>query len=305
MNGQNYPKNLPVNKMAIHKILVTGSNGQLGWELAQAAANFPKFEFVFVDRTAMDLSKPAELEAVINFFAPNVIINTAAYTAVDKAEADKEQAHLVNTSAVRELARIAKEKNIVFITYSTDYVFSGTATSPYLTDTAIHPVNSYGESKAAGELAALKENDNAIIIRTSWVFSSHGNNFVKTMIRLMKEKESLKIVGDQKGRPTYAKDLALATIQMILAINNGKKIKGIYHYANSGETTWFGFAQKIKELTGLDCNLESITTDQFPTPAPRPLYSVLDTQKLEKELSIQIPNWEIALQECIHQINLA
>jgi dTDP-4-dehydrorhamnose reductase len=250
----------------------------------------------------MDLSIPAELESVVNFFDPDVIINTAAYTAVDKAETEKEQAQIINTTAVRELARIAKEKNIVFITYSTDYVFSGTASIPYLTDTAINPVNSYGQSKAAGELASIKENDNTIIIRTSWVFSSHGNNFVKTMLRLMKEREALNIVGDQKGRPTYAKDLALATIQMILEIKGGKKIKGIYHYANTGETTWFGFAQKIKEIAGLECELTSITTDQFPTPAPRPAYSVLDTQKIEKELGIVIPTWETALAHCYHQL---
>jgi dTDP-4-dehydrorhamnose reductase len=164
------------------------------------------------------------------------------------------------------------------------------------------PVNYYGKTKADGEQMALAENPATIIIRTSWVFSSHGNNFVKTMMRLMKDKDALNIVGDQKGRPTYAKDLALATIQIIKALNEGKSIKGIYHYANTGETTWFGFAEKIKALAGLTCNLTAISTAQFPTPAKRPTYSVLDTQKIQNELGITIPNWETALKQCIDQL---
>ncbi len=288
--------------MAIHKILVTGANGQLGWELAQAAVDFPKFEFVFVDRNAMDLSNPAELKGIIALFAPDAIINTAAYTAVDKAETETELAHTINAEAVAELARIALQKNIPFITYSTDYVFNGNATSPYLPETQLAPVNYYGKTKADGEQMALAENPSTIVIRTSWVFSSHGNNFVKTMMRLMKERDALNIVGDQKGRPTYAKDLALASIKMLEAINKGQELKGIYHYANTGETTWFDFALKIKAIAGLDCNLTSITSDQFPTPAKRPMYSVLDTRKIEIDLGIQIPHWETALQQCIDML---
>ena len=288
--------------MSIQKVLVSGANGQLGWELAQAAKLFPNFEFVFVDRNAMDLSNPSELSSIVNLFAPDAIINTAAYTAVDKAESENELAHTINAEAVATLARIAKQKNIPFITFSTDYVFNGNATSPYLTDTKLEPVNFYGKTKADGEQMAMAENENTIIIRTSWVFSSHGNNFVKTMMRLMKERDSLNIVGDQKGRPTYAKDLAHATIQILIALNKGKQISGIYHYANAGETTWFGFAEKIKALTGLECDLKAITSDQFPTPAKRPNYSVLDTSKIENDLGIEIPSWEIALKQCINQL---
>ena len=288
--------------MAIRKILVTGSNGQLGWEIAQAASSFPEFEFVFVDRNAMDLSMPSEIESVINLFAPHAIINAAAYTAVDKAETEKDIAHIINAEAVKKLATISKNRNIPFITYSTDYVFSGNATSPYLTDTQLAPVNYYGQTKAEGEQMAIAANPNTIIIRTSWVFSSHGNNFVKTMMRLMKDRDALNIVGDQKGRPTFAKDLALASIQILESINEGKTISGIYHYANTGETTWFGFAEKIKEYAGIECDLTAITSDQFPTPAKRPAYSVLDTQKIEKELGIEIPHWETALKQCIHQL---
>jgi dTDP-4-dehydrorhamnose reductase len=292
-----------MKQVGIHKVLVTGANGQLGWELAQASKSFPEFEFVFVDRNAMDLSNPAALEGIVTLYAPDAIINTAAYTAVDKAETETALAHTINAEAVEALALIAKQKNIPFITFSTDYVFNGNATSPYLTDTALEPVNFYGTTKADGELLAVEANPDTIIIRTSWVFSSHGNNFVKTMMRLMKERDALNIVGDQKGRPTFAKDLALATIKILVSINAGNTIKGIYHFANIGATTWFGFAEKIKAFAGLECNLTAITTDQFPTPAKRPAYSVLDTHKIEKDLGIAIPSWESALKDCIAQIN--
>jgi dTDP-4-dehydrorhamnose reductase len=285
--------------VSIKKVLVSGANGQLGWEIAQAAKMFPNFEFVFVDRNAMDLSNPNELSGIIELFSPDAIINTAAYTAVDKAESENELAYTINATAVATLAKIAKKQNIPFITFSTDYVFNGNATRPYLTDTLIEPVNFYGKTKADGEQMALAENPATIIIRTSWVFSSHGHNFVKTMMRLMKEKDALNIVGDQKGRPTYAKDLAYATIQILIGLNDGKSFNGIYHYANKGETTWFGFAEKIKALAGLECNLTAITSDQFPTPAKRPNYSVLDTHKIEHDLGIEIPTWEIALKQCI------
>jgi dTDP-4-dehydrorhamnose reductase len=291
--------------MRVNKVLVTGANGQLGWELQQAAKLNSNFEFIFLDRNAMDLSNPNDLLKTVESYAPSAIINTAAYTAVDKAETEKALAHTINAEAVAELATIAKNKQIPFITFSTDYVFSGNAAIPYVTDTQLAPVNYYGKTKADGEQMALAANPDSIIIRTSWVFSSHGNNFVKTMIRLMKERDSLNIVGDQQGRPTYAKDLASASIQILNTLNQGVPVKGIYHYANTGETTWFDFAQKIKELAGLDCNLTPINSDQFPTPAKRPNYSVLDTQKIEKELNLNIPHWETALKDCIEKLATA
>lgn len=289
--------------MSIKKIVVTGANGQLGWELSQLATQFPNYDFVFADRSQLDLSKPESIESYLLQIAPDCIINTAAYTAVDKAETEKELAHTINATAVGEMARVSKQLNIPFITFSTDYVFSGNATSPYLPDTMLEPVNYYGATKAIGEQLAIAANDASIIIRTSWIFSCHGNNFVKTMLRLMKEKDSLNIVGDQKGRPTYAKDLAIATMQIVEQLNIGHTIKGIYHYANIGETTWFGFAEKIKELAQLTCDLHSITTAQFPTPAKRPAYSVLDTKKIEAELQIKIPYWEKSLQACIQLLS--
>jgi dTDP-4-dehydrorhamnose reductase len=206
----------------------------------------------------------------------------------------------VNATAVQELARISKELAIPFITYSTDYVFDGEATQPYPISTKVDPINYYGSTKAAGEKMAMQANENTIVIRTSWVFSSHGNNFVKTMMRLMKERPNLNIVADQKGRPTYAKDLAITTMKMIEAINAGKTIKGVYHFANMGETTWYDFADKIKAIAGLDCVLNPVETKDFPTPAKRPSYSVLDTSKIEQDLAIDIRHWEDALTDCIN-----
>jgi dTDP-4-dehydrorhamnose reductase len=284
--------------MSINKILVTGANGQLGWELTQLAASYPMYEFIFADRSMFDLSKPELFESLILQWAPQAIINTAAYTAVDKAETEQDLANLINETSVAELARITGKNDILFITFSTDYVFNGNATSPYLTDTIIDPVNFYGTTKAQGEVLALAINPNTIIIRTSWVFSSHGNNFVKTMMRLMKERTTLNVVSDQIGRPTYAKDLAFATIKIIKEVSDGKNIKGVYHFANKGVTSWFEFAQHIKKNAGLSCDLLPINTAQFPTPAKRPAYSVLDTQKIETTLNIDIPSWEESLLAC-------
>jgi dTDP-4-dehydrorhamnose reductase len=289
--------------MAMHKILITGANGQLGWELGQLAAAYPAFEFVLVDRSQLDLSFPETFEKIIQTIAPDCIINTAAYTAVDKSETEKELAYTVNATAVQELARISKVLAIPFITYSTDYVFDGEATSPYNTSTKVDPVNYYGSTKAAGEKLAIEANEDTIVVRTSWVFSSHGNNFVKTMMRLMKERAQLNIVADQKGRPTYARDLAIATMQMMEAMNAGKSIKGVYHFANQGETTWYDFAAKIKAIAGLSCDLQPIETKDFPTPAKRPAYSVLDTSKIEHDLAIDIRHWEDALKDCMNHLS--
>jgi len=290
--------------MAIHTILVTGANGQLGWELGQLAAIYPAFKFVFFDRSQLDLAFPETFEKIIQTIAPDCIVNTAAYTAVDKSETEKELSYTINATAVQALASICKNLAIPFITYSTDYVFDGEATQSYTTTTKVDPVNFYGSTKAAGESMAIEANEDTIIIRTSWVFSSHGNNFVKTMMRLMKERAQLNIVADQKGRPTYAKDLAIATMNMIEAINAGKAIKGVYHFANQGETTWFDFAAKIKEIAGLTCDLQPIETKDFPTPAKRPAYSVLDTSKIEHDIAIDIRHWEDALASCMIEINL-
>lgn len=287
----------------MRKILVTGANGQLGWELGQMAASYPQYQFIFTDRTVIDLAKPETLATIINNIAPDAIINTAAYTAVDKAESEKELALAVNAKSVEQLAIIAAAKKIPFLTFSTDYVFTGNATTPYSADTPLAPLNFYGFTKAEGERMAIAANPNTIIIRTSWVFSTHGNNFVKSMIRFMKERDVLNIVSDQRGRPTYARDLADATMKMIIALDNGQAIKGIYHYANKGETTWYDYCKKIQSIVGLSCQVNSILTVDFPTPAKRPSYSVLATDKIEKELSLTIPLWETSLLECINKLS--
>jgi dTDP-4-dehydrorhamnose reductase len=288
--------------MSIQKILVTGANGQLGWELSQLASAYPNYELVMADRSLLDLSKPETIITVLDSISPDAIINPAAYTGVDKAETEKELAYTINAKSVEVMAAYAAAKHIPFISYSTDYVFTGDATSPYTTDTAIAPLNFYGSTKADGESLAFAANPNTIIIRTSWVFSSHGNNFVKTMMRFMKERDSLNIVADQKGRPTYARDLAIVTMKMIEAIDAGKVIKGVYHFANQGETTWYDFAKKIQSVAGLTCEVNPTKTIDFPTPAKRPAYSVLDTSRIEKELDIKIPHWETALKACYDQI---
>ena len=284
--------------MSSKKILITGATGQLGFELAQLADQFKQFEFILLDRSILDLSKPDLFDSIIHKYQPDYIINTAAYTAVDKAESEHALATLINSTAVATLARIAKNNGIRFITFSTDYVFNGHSTAPYTTDESLDPINFYGKTKADGEILAMTINPNSIIIRTSWVFSSHGNNFVKTMLRLMKDRESLNVVADQKGRPTYAKDLALATMGIVIAIEKGQQVSGVFHYANKGVTTWHAFAEKIKHNAGLSCQINPITTNEFPTPAKRPGYSVLDTSRIENELGLTIPDWEDALLDC-------
>jgi dTDP-4-dehydrorhamnose reductase len=284
--------------MSIQKILVTGKNGQLGWELQQLVDAYPNYEFHFTDRTELDLSHPELINSFLDSILPDIIINPAAYTQVDKAETDQVNAMLANANSVEVMAKWADNKNIPFITYSTDYVFNGNANTPYQIDTPLIPINFYGQSKAAGEQLAIAANPKTIIIRTSWVFSAHGNNFVKSMIRLMKERDQLNIVQDQKGRPTYAKDLAVATMQLVGALNHGNSLSGIYHYANQGETTWFDFAVAIKELAGFQTKVNPIETKDFPTPAKRPAYSVLDTKDIEQALGITIPTWQDALARC-------
>lgn len=284
--------------MTINKILVTGKNGQLGWELQQIVKDYTQYQFYFTDRNELDLNHPEKIASLLDAIQPDLIINPAAYTQVDKAESDIDNARLANATAVEAMAKWSAKKGIPFITFSTDYVFSGAANTPYQIDQALAPINVYGQTKAEGEQLALFHNPKSIVIRTSWVFSAHGHNFVKSMLRLMKERDELNIVQDQKGRPTYAKDLAIATMQIVVQLNKGKDIHGIYHYANQGITTWYDFAMDIKTMAGLKTKINPIETKDFPTPAKRPNYSVLDTSVLETELGISIPTWQDALQRC-------
>ncbi len=279
-------------------ILVTGSNGQLGWELQQIATQFPQYHFLFTDRTTLDITEESKIEM---FFAQHKIdacINCAAYTAVDKAETDTETCFIANSVAPTLLAEACKKANALFIHISTDYVFDGTATVPYKEDDELNPQGVYGASKLDGEINVAEANEEAIIIRTSWVYSSHGVNFVKRMMQLMSERESLNIVHDQLGTPTYAADLAKVLMQILVQAEGGD-YAGIYHYSNEGQISWFDFAVAIKELTGSGCVLHAIATDAYPTPAKRPAYSVLDKTKIKETFHIAIPEWKRSLKNCM------
>jgi dTDP-4-dehydrorhamnose reductase len=277
-------------------ILITGAQGQLGHEFQALQESFPQYHFLFAGRNELQI---ADEDSVKKYFAENEIdicINCAAYTAVDKAEAEKELAIAVNASAVGYLANACKKSTAQFIHISTDYVFDGKANTPYKTDDKTDPVNFYGQTKLDGELNALKENPDSIIIRTAWVYSSFGNNFVKTMMRLMSEKESIGVVNDQRGAPTYAADLASAVMHII---DKNNFVAGIYHYSNKGNISWCDFAKEIAAQINSTCVVNAIATSQFPTPAARPAYSVLDTQKIETVFNLEIPNWKKSLQDCI------
>ena len=279
-------------------ILVTGANGQLGNEMRVASASYTSYNFLFVTKDDLPID---DMDAVKKYFADHPIdycVNCAAYTAVDKAETEPEKALLINATAVGNLAAVCKASNALFIHISTDYVFDGTATVPYTEDHPVAPVNTYGATKLKGEELAQQNNPGSIIIRTSWVYSSFGNNFVKTMLRLMKEREQLNVVSDQEGCPTYAADLANAIMQII---TSGKAFEhpGIYNYSNTGVINWYQFADSIKELSGSKCVVHPIPSSNYPTPAKRPSYSVMDTAKIQQIFNIVIPFWKDSLQKCL------
>lgn len=280
-------------------ILVTGANGQLGKELRALAETDTHFRFIFTGRDDLPIHRQ---EQVREFFAkqqPAFCINCAAYTAVDKAESERELAFLTNAVAVGVLSSVCKEFQTGFIHISTDYVFNGQSPDPYKETDATDPVNVYGSSKLQGEEICMKNNPDAIIIRTAWVYSVFGNNFVKTMMRLMKERTSIGVVNDQVGAPTYAADLAEA---ILLIIQHKTWIPGIYHYSNEGRISWYDFAVAIKELTGSACVVNAIPSSQFPTPAARPSFSLLNTDKIKNNFGLSIPNWRTSLERCVQQL---
>jgi dTDP-4-dehydrorhamnose reductase len=282
-------------------ILVTGANGQVGSEFRVLSKSYSQYNFLFVTKDELPID---DVDAVKKYFDINSIqycVNCAAYTAVDKAETESEKAFLINADAVGNLAAVCKLHNVQFIHISTDYVFDGTATMPYLESNPVKPLGVYGTSKLKGEQLALEKNPDTIIIRTSWVYSSFGNNFVKTMLRLMKERESISVVNDQQGCPTYAADLANAIMQIINKHRTSNIVHqtSIYNYSNSGVINWYQFAVAIKELTNSKCIVNSIPSSQYPTPAKRPQYSVLDTTKIRETFAITIPTWKDSLIKCL------
>ena len=293
------------------KILVTGANGQLGMELQQLATTYPLFEFIFTTRQELPLDNLDVTSHSITKHQPQYCINCAAYTAVDKAESEKELAYKVNAEAPGIIAKACKENNVQLIHISTDYVFNGTGNVPYKEEDPTDPVNLYGDSKLQGEKMVMEFNPDAIIIRTAWVYSEFGKNFVKTMLRLMADKDQISVVSDQSGTPTYAADLAEAILKIISTLEDPAHLSlltthaGIYHFSNEGNITWYDFALAIKDLSGSKCKVNPISTSQYPTPAKRPFYSVLDKTKIRQTFNISIKNWKESLAACIEKIKNA
>lgn len=283
------------------KVLVVGSGGQLGSSIRKIVSEEQnaEFEFIFVDYPEFDLGRPGIIETFFFANKVDVVINCSAYTAVDKAEEEIEKAFVINADAVGQLAKESFEQGAIFIHVSTDYVFNGDGSEPYQIGDLTAPINVYGKSKLAGEKLTLENNPNSYIIRTSWLYSAFGNNFVKSMQKLFKEREELNIVNDQKGCPTSAHDLANIILEIL---KEDPKKYGLYHFSNHGETTWFGFASKIAEIENSPVKLYPITTDKYPTPAKRPKYSVLNCNKIEKELHWKIRPWEEALSDVLKML---
>ena len=284
------------------KILVTGANGQLGRCLSDLAET-TDWDWIFTTRQHFDLTKSSEVMAFINENQPDIIINTAAYTQVDQAEKESNLSFEVNQQGIENLVNSVKDNQVRIIHISTDYVFDGQGSIPFTENDSVNPQSVYGQSKAAGEKILLdKIKDKSYIIRTSWLYSEYGQNFVKTMLRLGSERQEISVVNDQLGMPTYAGDLAQGIIRMIENIEFKNAPSGIYNFANKNITSWFYFATEIMKLAGLECVVHPITTSQFPTLAKRPVFSALNTDKFESIFTFAIRSWEDALQECIDRI---
>ena len=283
-------------------VLVTGADGQLGRELRELVAKKRDTpNFFFTDRKRLDITDKAAVESFCSENRISHIINCAAYTAVDKAEEDAENADLINHIAVKNMAEIAKKEGIGLIHISTDYVFDGKNHKPYTEEDIPNPTGVYGKTKLAGEEAIQTiAPANSIIIRTSWVYSSFGNNFVKTMLRLGKERDKLGVIFDQIGTPTYAADLAEAILEILPKIDNPKP--EIYHYSNEGAISWYDFAKEIMKMAKLSCQIDPIETWQYPTPAKRPHYSLLNKAKIKKDFALSIPYWKDSLSLCLTKL---
>ena len=287
--------------MAKPTILVTGANGQLGRELQILAPAYPAYNFLFTDRTQLPIEDQHQVDTFFATHQPAWCINCAAYTAVDKAESDKDTAFRINGDAPGYLATACHRHDARLIHISTDYVFDGNSAVPLKESDPTGPINVYGASKLAGEQKAMAGNPGAtVIIRTAWVYSQFGNNFVKTMIRLMKERPTITVVDDQLGSPTYAADLAAAILHIV---GHENFTPGIYHYSNEGRITWYQFALAIRERIGSTCTVNPIPSSQFPTPAKRPHYSLLDKALIRQTYQLIIPAWETGLESCLAHLD--
>jgi len=278
-------------------ILVTGSKGQVGSELEVLSFDYT-YNFFFTDKDELDISNKKNLSEFIEKNSINTIINCAAYTAVDKAESEPKLAAKINNEAVQYLAEISKERSMKFVHISTDYVFNGEGFTPYKETDITNPNSVYGQTKLDGEKALKEVNPkNSIIIRTSWVYSSFGANFVKTMLRLGKERETLAVIYDQVGTPTYARDLAKTILDILPQIKN--EGVEVYHYTNEGVLSWYDFSKEIMRMAKINCKINPIETKEYPTPALRPHYSLLNKAKIKEKFQIEIPFWKDSLAECL------
>jgi dTDP-4-dehydrorhamnose reductase len=281
------------------KILVIGSEGQLGSELKKISKNQDNISWFFSIVEVLDLSDLNSINTYLSNINPTVIVNCAAYTNVDKAEAESKLANIINYNAVEVISRWSSDNFKKLIHISTDYVFDGLSKVPLSENSKTNPVNEYGSSKLKGEISCLKNDPNSIVIRTSWLYSSFGKNFVKTMIDLMKKNNSVKVVNDQIGSPTYANDLAKVIIDIIM---NNKNKSGLFHYSNEGEISWFEFARSIREFYNLDCEIIGVSSKEFKTLAKRPQYSLLNKSKIKTTFNLEIPNYKQSLKNCIEII---
>lgn len=287
----------------VKKVLLIGKNGQVSTYLQKVIDR--RHELLVAGRDQIDLAKPAEIVAALEKINPDIVVNPAAYTAVDLAEKERELAFLINRDAVAELAAYCSDHNVPLVHFSTDYVFDGSADRPYTEMDKPNPNGVYGASKLAGEQAVLASGAPAIILRTSWVYSNHGNNFYKTMLRLANDRPELSVVADQIGAPTYAGSIAIACSALVETILDNSEIalehRGVFHFSCAGETSWCGFAEAIFAANDKDITVNPITTQEYPTPAKRPAYSVLDNQKLNLHFQLKLPSWQVALQACVDE----
>jgi len=286
------------------KILITGAYGQLGNEIKVLSDAFPGWQFLFTDVDTLDITNENAIDIWFQKNKPRFVINCAAYTAVDKAETDSETAEKVNSLAPKLMAKFSKKFDAKLIHISTDYVFDGESFTPYSEEAEVNPKSVYGESKLKGEQNCFAENPETIVIRTSWLYSTFGNNFVKTMLRLGKDRGQLNVVFDQVGTPTYAADLANAILSIIQISEKQpeKFVPGIYHYSNEGVASWYDFAKAIFEISDVKCIVSPVRSVEFPTPAKRPNFSVLDKSKIKNIFGVNILYWRVSLDECIKRL---
>ena len=285
-------------------VLVTGANGQLGQAIQFISGKYPEIDFVFCSSSDLDITNLENCKAVFAKHQPHFCINTAAYTAVDKAESESDKAHLINAVGPENLAKVCKEFDTILVHISTDFIFDGTSKVPYLETDIPNPKSIYGQTKLDGEIAIQKNWEKHFIVRTSWVYSQFANNFMKTMLRLASELDNLSVVNDQIGTPTNAVDLAEVLLKIITSCQTeSHEVFGIYNFSNEGVCSWYDFAATIFHQKGIEIDLKPIPTDSYPTPAKRPAYSVLDKTKIKKVFGVEIKNWKESLTVSLNHLN--